>query len=154
MIDYLNMVKEFHIIFTNEIGPRPQNINRKSFARRTRLIAEEFSEYCQAVSTDNIIEIADSLGDLLYVVFGAAIEHGLPMDRIFKKIHESNMTKKDGHKDSSGKWIKPDNYKPVDLSWLLETKEAIEEEDDEKETCDNCKGTCSPELCFFYERKD
>lgn len=119
MIDYLGMVKKFHIILGLPIGEQPKNISRHAFARRTRLINEELSEYCKAVSEDDIVEIADALGDLLYVVFGAAIEHGLPMDKIFEQIQQSNTSKKDGHFDKTGKWIKPDNYKPVDLSWVL-----------------------------------
>ena len=119
MIDYLGMVKEFHKVLGIPIGENPRNIPRHAFGRRTRLINEELSEYCKAVSENNIVEIADALGDLLYVVFGAAIEHGLPMDKIFSQIQASNMTKIDGHFDKTGKWIKPDNYKPVDLSWVF-----------------------------------
>ena len=118
MIDYLEMVKSFHKMLGVPIGQRPRNISRHAFARRTRLINEELSEYCKAVSEDDIAEIADALGDLLYVVFGAAVEHGLPMDKIFEQIQQSNMSKSGGHFDKTGKWIKPDTYKPVDLSWL------------------------------------
>lgn len=119
MIDYLNMVKTFHSTFELPISHEPKSIDRKSFARRVRLIAEELSEYCSAVSSDNIVEIADALADLLYVTFGACIEHGLPMDKIFTLVQESNMSKIGGHKDSSGKFIKPKSYKPVDLTFLL-----------------------------------
>lgn len=120
MIDYLGMVRKFHEIFDTDIGYKPQNISRSAFARRARLISEEFSEYCKAVSSDSIIGIADALADLLYVTFGAAIEHGLPMDEIFSAVQKSNMTKIGGYKDSTGKWIKPDSYVPVDLSFLKE----------------------------------
>lgn len=118
MIDYLEMVKKFHAEFDIQIGKRPQNISRTAFARRLRLISEELSEYCLAVSSNDIIEIADALADLLYVTFGTAIEHGLPMDKIFALVQASNMSKVGGHKDRSGKWIKPDTYIPVDLSFL------------------------------------
>lgn len=120
-VDYLGSVKKFHKAFELPIGQKPQNIVRKAFARRARLINEELSEYCKAVGSDDIVEIADALSDLLYVTFGAAIEHGLPMDEIFAQTQKSNMTKVGGHKDSSGKFIKPDTYTPVDLSWLLKS---------------------------------
>lgn len=58
------------------------------------------------------------MGDLLYVIYGACIEHGLPMNPILIEIHESNMTKKGGKLDASKKLIKPSTYKPVDLSWI------------------------------------
>lgn len=117
---YLESVKEFHKALNLPIGNTPGQISREAFARRTRLICEELSEYCSAVSNNSIIDIADALADLLYVVFGAAIEHGLPMDKIFEQVHKSNMTKTDGHMDAGGKWIKPETYIPVDLSWLEE----------------------------------
>lgn len=101
------------------VGGQPKNISRHAFARRLRLITEELSEYCEAVGENDIVRIADALADLLWVVFGTTVEHGLPMDRVFLQVHASNMSKKDGHFDKSGKWIKPDNYKPVDLSWIL-----------------------------------
>ena len=118
MIDYLEGVKDFHKAFELPIGEQPKNISGHAFVNRIRLITEELSEYCEAVGKDDIVKIADGLGDLLWVVFGTAVEHGLPMDKIFEQIIVSNMSKKDGHLDESGKWIKPDNYKPVDLSWL------------------------------------
>jgi len=118
MIDYQSMVEEFHDTFGITNSDAPTNIDRSAFARRVRLISEELSEYCKAVSADDIVEIADALGDLLYVTFGACIEHGLPMQSIFKEIHKSNMTKVGGHKDDSGKWVKPDTYVPVDLNYL------------------------------------
>jgi predicted HAD superfamily Cof-like phosphohydrolase len=120
MIDYLGMVREFHETFNIPVSKYPDYIGRHEFARRLRLITEELSEYCLAVSADDFIGIADSLGDLLYVVFGTCLEHGLPMDKVFRQIHESNMTKVGGHKDGSGKWVKPDTYTPVDLKWLLD----------------------------------
>lgn len=118
-MDYYKAVEDFHRMLDLPVAERPTNIDRASFARRIRLINEELSEYCKAVSNDDIVGIADGLGDLLYVVFGAAVEHGLPMDTIFSQIQTSNMTKRDGYMDAGGKWVKPDNYVPVDLSWLM-----------------------------------
>ena len=123
MIDYLEEVKRFHKAFGLPVGNSPKNLDLKQFSLRIRLIAEEFSEYCKAVGENDIIAIADGLGDLLWVVFGTAVEHGLPMDRVFKDIAKSNMSKKDGHVDVSGKWIKPNNYEPVNLSWLFKEGE-------------------------------
>ena len=119
-MDYLAAVTKFHKALDLPVGERPTEITRYAFARRVRLICEELSEYCEAVSNNDVVKIADALADLLYVTFGAAIEHGLPMDLIFEQVHNSNMTKTDGYMDGGGKWIKPPNYRPVDLSWLRE----------------------------------
>jgi len=118
MIDYFSMVRSFHDTFQIPISNFPTLIDLKSFARRVRLINEELSEYCKAVSDCDIVEISDALGDLLYVIFGTCVEHGLPIDEIFEQIHMSNMSKVGGTIDKSGKLIKPENYRPVDLSWV------------------------------------
>lgn len=118
MIDYFQLVKKFHEVFNLPVGPFPINLDLKQVTLRNRLILEELSEYNKAVGEGDIVAIADALGDILWVVFGTLVEHGLPIDQIFKCIAESNMSKVDGYKDDSGKWIKPDNYKPVDLTWL------------------------------------
>jgi len=116
--DYLESVKEFNRMCGVPVGESPKNLDVSAFARRMRLILEEASEYATAVSIGSLPDIADALGDLLYVVFGAAIEHGMPMDEVFRQIHVSNMSKKGGYRDAGGKFIKPDTYKPVDLSWI------------------------------------
>ena len=118
MIDYCQLVKEFHKQFSLPIGECPQNISGKQFSLRMRLILEELSEYAEAIGENNIVKIADALGDILWIVFGTAIEHGLPIDQIFEIIAKSNMSKIGGYEDNSGKWIKPETYSPVDLSWL------------------------------------
>lgn len=134
-INYLDAVKSFHIALGLPVGASPKQIDKKAFARRTRLICEELSEYCTAVSNDDIIKIADALADLLYVVFGAAIEHGLPMDEIFRQVHVSNMTKTAGHMDAGGKWVKPDTYIPPNLCWVKE-QEHNNRQGDEMEPTD------------------
>lgn len=117
-VDYLYQVKKFHTTFKLPVGNYPQLLSQKQFANRVRLISEEFAEYCLAVAEEDIIKIADGLADLLWVVFGTAVEHGLPMDEIFRQVSESNMSKEGGYIDKAGKLIKPDSYEPVDLSWL------------------------------------
>ena len=117
-MDYLELVRRFHQMCGLPIAEAPQLINQKQFAIRVGMIQEELSEYSKAVAACDIVEIGDAIGDSLYFLFGLALEHGIPIDKVFKQIHASNMTKRDGHKDAGGKWIKPDNYVPVDLSWL------------------------------------
>lgn len=88
---------------------------------RIQLIKEELDEFAHASTSHNLIEIADAIGDLLYVVYGAAVTYGIDMQPIFNEIHESNMTKFiDGHRAKSGKWIKGPSYRPVNLQPLLE----------------------------------
>lgn len=116
--DYYQSVINFHRMVGLPVATKPKNISGPALANRNRLMLEELSEYNEAVAKGNIPKIADALADTLVTVFGTAAEHGIPMDEVFRQIHASNMTKKDGHRDKGGKWIKPDNYIPVDLKWL------------------------------------
>ena len=85
---------------------------------RHALIREELEEYWSA---RDIVEIADAIGDMLYVVLGAAVSHGLDIEPIFEEIHRSNMTKFiDGHMDEAGKWIKGPSYSPANLGTIIE----------------------------------
>lgn len=81
---------------------------------------EELEELEKALVQGNLIEIADGIADLLYVVYGTAVECGLDMEPIYKEVHRSNMSKVGGHKNEFGKWIKPDTYSPADLKPIIE----------------------------------
>lgn len=88
---------------------------------RIQLIKEELDEFAEAATSHNLVEVADAIGDLLYVVYGSAVTYGLDMQPIFNAIHESNMTKFiDGKRRADGKWVKGPSYKPVDLQPLIE----------------------------------
>jgi predicted HAD superfamily Cof-like phosphohydrolase len=69
----------------------------------------------------NMIEIADSLGDINYVSYGAAVAYGLDLEPFEKEISENNLTKfLDGWRDENGKFRKGPSYKPVDLQPILD----------------------------------
>jgi len=89
---------------------------------RYKLIDEELTELHEAMVNEDIIEIADALTDLLYVVYGAGHTYGIDLNRCFAEVHRSNMSKfVDGKriKNAEGKVMKPDTYSPPDLSFLL-----------------------------------
>jgi predicted HAD superfamily Cof-like phosphohydrolase len=87
---------------------------------RVRLIAEELTELQDAYDSKNIIDVADAIADLLYVVYGTAVAHGINIKPIFTAVHNNNMEKIiHGHKDEGGKWIKPINHLPPDLESLI-----------------------------------
>jgi predicted HAD superfamily Cof-like phosphohydrolase len=89
---------------------------------RYKLIDEESTELHEAMVNEDIVEIADALTDLLYVVYGAGHTYGIDLNRCFAEVHRSNMSKfVDGKriKNAEGKVMKPDTYSPPDLSFLL-----------------------------------
>ena len=62
---------------------------------RFNLMKEENEEYLEAVQNNDIIEVADALGDMLYILCGTILEHGLQhkIEAVFDEIQRSNMSK-------------------------------------------------------------
>jgi len=92
---------------------------------RINLIREELIEYETACLNEDIIEIADALMDILYVVFGAILVHGLAdkAEELFKNVHESNITKELHFGDSmikDGRVKKGKDFCPPDIKSVLE----------------------------------
>lgn len=123
-VDYLGMVREFHEKYNHHTQDKPGIPPNNVVDLRMILIDEERFEYhVESVNlitkkSDNLIEIADAIGDLLYVVFGAALAFGIPIAEVFAEIHRSNMTKST-EKNEFGKSIKGD-YSPADIKSILE----------------------------------
>ena len=89
---------------------------------RFALMEEENLEYMRA---RNYTDIADALGDMLYILVGTIVEHGLAdkIEAIFDEIHRSNMTKVvDGKviRRDDGKILKPEGYEKPNLKPILE----------------------------------
>lgn len=98
-----------------------QDITTKEL--RIKLMREELQELEHAINNDDIIEVADGLGDLLYVVLGTAVAYGINLPEVFDEIHRSNMTKFiDGYRRADGKWIKGPSYTPPNLAPILEAQ--------------------------------
>ena len=90
---------------------------------RKDLIEEELDEFTYALDNKNLIEVADALTDLLYVVYGAGHAFGIDLDECFKEVHRSNLSKLGPDfkpiKREDGKVLKPDTYSPPDLKTVL-----------------------------------
>lgn len=89
---------------------------------RRDLLAEEWLEYMEAEEADNIVEIADALGDMMYVIAGTALSYGINLEDVIQEICYSNDTKiVDGKvlKRDDGKILKPDTYIAPDLYRVL-----------------------------------
>jgi len=122
----IDAVKEFHTAF--KIGHSETPIADLGEAKkylRYNLMKEENEEYLDAVQKNDLIEIADALGDMMYILCGTIIEHGLQdkIEAVFDEIQRSNMSKlgEDGHPiyREDGKVMKGPNYFKPDFSKLL-----------------------------------
>ncbi len=87
------MVHKFHEQFGLTQNTRPTVPGRHVHRLRTLLIEEELAEFRNAGETQDLVGVADALADLLYVVYGAAVEYGIDLEPVFAEIHRSNMTK-------------------------------------------------------------
>ncbi|WP_144665813.1 nucleoside triphosphate pyrophosphohydrolase family protein [Dokdonia sp. Hel_I_53] len=92
---------------------------------RYQLMKEENEEYLEAANAGDLVEVADALGDMLYILCGTIIEHGMQekIEEIFNEIQRSNMSKlgKDGKPiyREDGKVLKGPNYFKPDLESIL-----------------------------------
>jgi len=118
------LVEDFMEAMGQEVNAVPTWPEEEIQRLRLDLIEEELDELHYAIDNKDMVEIADALGDLLYVVYGAGHAFGIDLDECFKEIHASNMSKlgPDGKpiKREDGKVLKPDTFFPPDLKKILE----------------------------------
>jgi predicted HAD superfamily Cof-like phosphohydrolase len=117
----LEQLKEWNVACGIDTPPHFIALHKDRMRLRYDLLDEENSEYILA---DTHIELADALGDMLYVLVGTIVEHGLSdkIEAIFDEIHRSNMTKAvDGAviKREDGKIMKPKGYQKPNLENIL-----------------------------------
>ena len=95
MIDKFDKVKKFHEVFSigNEKKPKAV-IDRTTFLLRHRLMQEENEEYLEACENGDMVEIADALGDMLYIWCGTVLKHGMQdiICDIFDEIQNIGIT--------------------------------------------------------------
>jgi predicted HAD superfamily Cof-like phosphohydrolase len=122
----LDAVKEFHSAF--KIGYQEQpaiNLGDDKNLLRFNLMKEENEEYLEAAMNNDLVEVADALGDMLYILCGTIIEHGLQhkIEAVFEEIQRSNMSKlgADGKPiyREDGKVMKGPNYFKPDFETIL-----------------------------------
>lgn len=125
MKNELKKVEEFHIAFKQEIGFSPCNISREEAILRVNLMKEELDEYLEAVTKYDTVEIADALGDQLYILLGTVIKHGMHhvIVDVFNEIHRANMSKLDVDGQpllrEDGKILKGPNYLPPNIESVI-----------------------------------
>lgn len=120
-------VAHFHEVFKigNEDIPIAQ-VGQDTFMLRFNLMKEENEEYLDACRDGDLSEIADALGDQLYILFGTILKHGLQnkIEEIFEEIQRSNLSKLDENGNpifrEDGKILKGQNYFKPNIKNILE----------------------------------
>lgn len=116
-------VRLFHQTYKCHIASQVGFPDQKIRDVRINILKEEWEEYLQAEADNDIVEVADALGDMLYIIWGTAISYGLPLETVFDEIQRSNMSKlgEDGKPiyREDGKVMKGKNYSPPDIKSIL-----------------------------------
>ena len=106
--------------FGQEVKNKPSFSSDKINKLRIDLIKEELEELSEAMSNNDLLEVADALTDILYVTYGAGHAFGINLDKCFNEVQNSNMSKLDKNGkpiyNDSGKVMKGPNYFKPDLS--------------------------------------
>ena len=128
-IDSLNQVAEFHRTFQHPIQGNPGIPSPDRCELRVNLIAEELEELRQAIADHDMVEIADALCDIQYVLSGAVLEFGLgeKFTALFEEVQRSNMSKSCKSLEEAEATVKfyqdqkntPCYYKQVDGRFLV-----------------------------------
>lgn len=119
-------VEEFHTAFgiANNYTPTVE-LTEAEMELRFRLMQEENEEYLEAAKNGDIVEIADALGDQLYILCGTILKHGLQhkIAEVFQEIQRSNMSKLDADGKpiyrEDGKVMKSELYFRPDIQTIL-----------------------------------
>ena len=126
MKNKLSAVTAFHKAFGLGVNHTPTtDIDESTMNLRFSLMDEENKEYLDAMKNKDLIEVADALGDMLYILCGTIITHGMQdvIDEVFEEIQRSNMSKlgSDGKPiyREDGKVLKGPNYFKPDLKKIV-----------------------------------
>ena len=131
--DILQNVAEFHEAFRIPNASKPHaDLTREEAELRHRLMAEENDEYLEAAYLGDMVEVADALGDQLYILAGTMMRHGMQevIAKVFQEIQSSNMSKlgADGQPmlREDGKVMKGPNYFRPNIAGILESHDLFE----------------------------
>ncbi|WP_074408768.1 nucleoside triphosphate pyrophosphohydrolase family protein [Aquimarina megaterium] len=127
MKDKIAAVQEFHTSFKLGYKNEPiANLGEAKNTLRFNLMKEENEEYFEAAQNNDLVEVADALGDMLYILCGTIIEHGMQhkIEEVFNEIQRSNMSKlgEDGQPiyREDGKVLKGPNYFKPNIKEILD----------------------------------
>lgn len=128
LYEKIKSVEEFHDIFKIGNASEITLIEERDYTLRYNLIKEENEEYLEACKNGDIIEVADALGDQLYILFGTILKHGLQhkIEEVYDEIHRSNMSKLDEKGEpiyrEDGKILKSNLYFRPNIKSVLDQK--------------------------------
>jgi predicted HAD superfamily Cof-like phosphohydrolase len=126
MKNKIEAVKAFHTAFKLGHSETPKaDLGKEKNTLRFNLMKEENEEYLEAANNNDLVEVADALGDMLYILCGTIIEHGMQykIEEVFDEIQRSNMSKLGENGEpiyrEDGKVLKGPNYFKPNIESIL-----------------------------------
>ncbi|MCX2720526.1 nucleoside triphosphate pyrophosphohydrolase family protein [Lentiprolixibacter aurantiacus] len=123
----IKAVEHFHRSFGLGVSDTPRaNLGQEKNMLRYNLMDEENKEYLQAAQNNDLVEVADALGDMLYILCGTILEHGMQykIEEVFEEIQRSNMSKLGPNGQpiyrEDGKVLKGPDYFAPDIKAILD----------------------------------
>ncbi|SDQ56322.1 nucleoside triphosphate pyrophosphohydrolase family protein [Flagellimonas zhangzhouensis] len=123
----IKAVELFHNSFGLGVKQNPKaDLGKDKNLLRFNLMDEENKEYLEAANNNDMVEVADALGDMLYILCGTILEHGMQykIEEVFEEIQKSNMSKlgADGKPiyREDGKVLKGPNYFKPDIKTIMD----------------------------------
>lgn len=127
--DWVHDVLEFHRLFGQFVGQVPwvpvsdvvtgSSEERDLLRLREDLIAEEYGELKKGIAEGDVVQVADALADLIYVLIGTAVAFGIDLRPVWGEVHRSNMSKVGGPTRADGKILKPKGWQPPQIAEAL-----------------------------------
>ncbi len=111
-------VRAFHDKYGYPNPDKPTLLPPDAWDFRSKLIREELAEYERACENGDLVEVADALADLCYVILGTSVYHGIDLQPLFDEVHRSNMTKEMA-RDNINKPIKGASFEKPRIAELL-----------------------------------
>jgi predicted HAD superfamily Cof-like phosphohydrolase len=124
MKSIMDDVRVFHEACDVPVLDKPQIPSQERCHLRNSLNDEEWEELWSALDRGDLVGIADALADLIYVLVGMALEYGIPLDKVWDAVQQTNIAKIDPatgkvRKREDGKILKPDGWQPPDIAGIL-----------------------------------
>jgi len=123
----INAVELFHNSFGLGVSQTMKaNLGIEKNSLRYNLMEEENGEYLEAANNGDLVEVADALGDMLYILCGTILEHGMQhkIEEVFEEIQRSNMSKLGANGKpiyrEDGKVLKGPNYFKPNIQEILD----------------------------------
>jgi len=121
------MVYSFHEKFGFTLNISPTPIDPELGKVRHFHTEKEMDELLGAIEDENLVKIADALGDLLYFIYGTGVAYGIDLEPVFAEIHRSNMTKQrpDSTQCTDAKAVKGVDYSAPNLESIIKHEKRL-----------------------------